>query len=190
MSSLKAKKKRSSGSASFDHPSESLRLSVSCFLPQNQRFHCDVTVGNVNETLTLGTFNYWSCLDRLYVIGQFLFNHPRWLERDWPITYRRSLGSPPSANCQFSFQFPMVFWGFWVSRNLEAWKSSLKGWFWVADLDRFLWFLLVSVGFRWFLRFLEYTDMWGFREMGPRSPSFLVSWFLSGFYRVFGIRNQ
>ena len=36
------------------------------------------------------------------------------------------------------------------------------------DLDRFLWFLLVSVGFWWFLRFLEYTDMWGFWEMGPR----------------------
>ena len=53
------------------------------------RFHCDVTVGNVDGTLALGTFGY--CLDVTVsnnknktcsfflsesVIGQFLSNHP------------------------------------------------------------------------------------------------------------------
>jgi hypothetical protein len=31
-----------------------------------------------------------------------------------------------SAICQFSFRFPVVFGGFWVSRNLETLKDLLN----------------------------------------------------------------
>ena len=48
---------------------------------------------------------------------------------------------------QFSFRFPVVFWGFWVSRNLETrnLKESLKK--------------LVYTNILGFPLFIEYTDM-------------------------------
>ena len=94
-------------------------------------------------------------------------------------------GDPEShqkiVNLVWSFQWFSGVFGF-----RETWKPSLKGWFQVVDLDKFLWFLLVSVGFWWFLKFLEYADVWGLREMGSRSLSFQVP----GFYRFFWVQKR
>ena len=89
-----------------------------------------------------------------------------------------------SAICTFSFRFPAVFGGFWVSRNLktrnlETLKESLE------NIQKLLVVLKLLIFYL--------LDMWGFWEMRPGFPSFPVSWFLLVFIGFWGSetsRNQ